>query len=662
VVDVEADPARCERCSAELASDALFCPMCGAPRAKRDGGDPLLGSVIADRYLLVERLGHGNSGNIYLAEHVTLRRRFAVKLLHHELSGDDLAVERFRREATTVGQIDNEHIVEVHDFGRAGDGRLFTAMEYMQGEPLSAMIERDKQLPVAKVVDVLIQVGEALMEAHAMGFVHRDLRPRNIFLMTKRGREGFVKLLDFGLAKLVEKEGDAASTSLGMTFGDPRYMAPEQAQGEGFDRRADIYSLGVIAYEMLVGRPPFVGEKVFDVLTRHLEDPVPRPSADRKDVPPWLDSIVVRMLAKQPVDRFVTVYRIVEALRDGQGSGRIMSDDAARSMPAQTPPPPAPRPRRETGLLPEKAIRMEAASMAASSPNDTGKWFAEGDALPERPSGSLPIGDQSRYIRMEDKRRDRRSFFIAGGIVAAIGAMLLVMAVWPSAKKKREAQAAAAAATQPAADPAPAPVPVAAPVPAPAPAPAPVAAPPPDSPPAPASPPDAAPAKVVAPPQPSRLPKRDPATPRRVPPPREPPPLPPRDPPPPKDPPPANADAAQAEFFVKLGQKALREGDVVAAAANFNKARGFNARNPEAIAGLGEVALQQGYYRESIVHLSAASRLAPRSPRIQTLLGQAYLGNDQPKLAAAAFKRALKLQPDNDQARRGYEEAERRMK
>jgi serine/threonine-protein kinase len=298
----------------------------------------MVGTTVGDRYLLIERIGHGGSGTLYRAEHVTLRRKVAVKVLHHELSRDDLAIERFRREATTVGEIRNEHIVEIHDFGRTGDGRLYLAMELLQGETLSDLLEREGQLVVDGAVDILVQVGEALMEAHAMGYVHRDLRPRNIFLATRRGRQSFIKLLDFGLAKLVEKEGDAASTSLGMTFGDPHYMSPEQARGDSIDRRADIYSLGCIAYQMLIGEPPFVGGKVFDILTRHVENPPVDPVMRRADIPPWLGQAILRMLAKRPDERFITVYRVIEALREGQGSGAIMTDEVAR-RPETAPPP-----------------------------------------------------------------------------------------------------------------------------------------------------------------------------------------------------------------------------------------------------------------------------------------------------------------------------------
>ncbi|MEO7732054.1 MAG: serine/threonine-protein kinase, partial [Kofleriaceae bacterium] len=288
----------CAGCQHAYIETALFCPNCGRPKVREALADPLLGKLLGERFLVQELLGQGGSGTIYRAEHITLRRKVAIKVLHTELSRDDLAVERFRREATTVAEIDNEHIVEIHDFGRTPDGRLYLAMELLEGETLDAVLERDKQLTIERAADVLIQVGEALMEAHAIGYVHRDLRPRNIYLAVRRGKANFIKLLDFGLAKLVETEGQAASTSLGMTFGDPRYMSPEQARGDRIDRRADIYQLGCIAYEMLTGAPPFVGSKVFDVLSKHVsEAPVPLPTR-RPGVPLWLESAVARMLAK----------------------------------------------------------------------------------------------------------------------------------------------------------------------------------------------------------------------------------------------------------------------------------------------------------------------------------------------------------------------------
>ncbi len=308
----------CTQCGAPTPDDARFCPRCGAPVAATSIGDPLLGKVIADRYLLVEKIGQGGSGTIYRGDHTTLRKRVAVKILHAQLSTDDTALERFRREATTVAELDNDHILQVLDFGRTEDNRLFFAMEFLEGETLTKVLEREKQLPVPRAVDVLTQIAEALTEAHGLGYVHRDLRPRNVFLINKRGRTDFVKLLDFGLSKLILPNAEAKQTAMGMTFGDPRYMSPEQARGETLDRRSDIYSLGAIAFEMLTGTPPYTGSGTFEILQQHLDAPVPRVRDRRPDCPPWLDSVVQRALAKKPEGRFITVMKLLESLRAQQ--------------------------------------------------------------------------------------------------------------------------------------------------------------------------------------------------------------------------------------------------------------------------------------------------------------------------------------------------------
>ncbi|MGZ3406541.1 MAG: protein kinase domain-containing protein, partial [Polyangia bacterium] len=266
----------CTQCGAATPDDARFCPRCGAPVIAAAAGDPMLGKTIADRYQLVEKIGQGGSGTIYRGEHTTLKKRVAVKVLHAQLSTDDTALERFRREATTVAAIENDHILQVLDYGRTDDNRLFFAMEFLEGEPLTKVIERDKQLSVERAVDILSQTCEALIEAHSLGYIHRDLRPRNVFLLNRRGRADFVKLLDFGLAKLILPNAEAKQTAMGMTFGDPRYMSPEQARGETLDPRSDIYSLGAIAFEMLTGVPPYTGSGTFEILQQHLDAPVPK--------------------------------------------------------------------------------------------------------------------------------------------------------------------------------------------------------------------------------------------------------------------------------------------------------------------------------------------------------------------------------------------------
>jgi serine/threonine protein kinase/predicted negative regulator of RcsB-dependent stress response len=385
----------CGSCRHEFAATALFCPHCGRPKV-RDDGDVLLGRILGERFLVLERLGQGASGWIYRAEHVTLRRKVAIKVLHHELSRDDLAIERFRREATTVADIDNEHIVEIHDFGRTPDGRLYLAMELLEGETLDVVLARDGQLPVDKVADIMTQVGEALVEAHAIGYIHRDIRPRNVFLQVRRGRPNFVKLLDFGLAKLVESEGQAASTSLGMTFGDPRYMSPEQARGDAIDRRADLYQLGCVAYEMLTGQPPFVGNKVFDILSKHVSETPAPISKRRPDVPAWLEAAVGTMLAKKPEDRFATMSRMVEALRLGTTTGQILPVETARRH--ETEPPPsvsrAMQKLGKTALGPhgETPTVDDVRAAIAAAPPDPGATEANGRVGPRgTPRVGVPV-------------------------------------------------------------------------------------------------------------------------------------------------------------------------------------------------------------------------------------------------------------------------------
>jgi serine/threonine-protein kinase len=378
----------CAGCKHGYTETALFCPNCGRPKVRESTTDALVGKILGERFQVQELLGQGASGTIYRAEHVTLRRKVAIKVLHTELSRDDLAIERFRREATTVAEIDNEHIVEIHDFGRTPDGRLYLAMELLEGETLDAVLAREKQLSVERAADVLIQVGEALMEAHAIGYVHRDLRPRNLYLAVRRGKANFVKLLDFGLAKIVEADSQgAASTSLGMTFGDPRYMSPEQARGDRIDRRADIYQLGCVAYEMLTGSPPFTGNRVFDILTKQVtEAPAPLPTR-RPGVPLWMEAAVAKMLAKDPENRFATTTRMVEALRRGLETGEVMDDEIARRR-ESVPPPSVSRVMQRMGITPE--VPVPSAPMIAPAPAAPAAPVVAAPEEPRRRSTGTP--------------------------------------------------------------------------------------------------------------------------------------------------------------------------------------------------------------------------------------------------------------------------------
>jgi eukaryotic-like serine/threonine-protein kinase len=328
---------RCTNCQTAFAdANDLYCSNCGHAKP-RSADDALLGQVLDARYSILAQIGQGASGTVYRAEHVVLGRKVAIKVLHLELSRDEMALERFRREATTVAAIENEHIVQISDIGRTADGRLYFAMELVEGQTLDVLLAQVQTLEIKRAAEILIQIAEALMEAHGIGYVHRDIRPRNILLSQRRRFTDFVKLLDFGLAKLVDSDQQAASTTLGMTFGDPRYMSPEQARGDRIDRRSDIYQLGCVAYEMLTGAPPFVGEQVFDILTKQVEQAPAPITSRRQGVPLWMEATVTRMLTKRADDRFATMSRLVQALQMGLASGEVMDGDVARTNEEQPP-------------------------------------------------------------------------------------------------------------------------------------------------------------------------------------------------------------------------------------------------------------------------------------------------------------------------------------
>ncbi len=303
----------CSNCKQSLAEDAIFCLSCGTSQVA-DGEDVLIGTVVAQRYLVKERIGAGGSGTVYLARHVTLQKRVALKVLHHHLCQDDAAVERFRREATTMAQIDNEHIIGVGDFGRTDDGRLYLAMELLEGETLADLLEREGPLSIPRALSIFNQVAEALAEAHGKGYVHRDLRPANVFLTTRRDQTDFVKVMDFGLSKLVLSELEPGQVTVGMSFGDPRYLSPEQAAGEKVDRRADVYALGIVLYEMLSGVPPFVGDDVFTVINKHLRERPAPASSHNPSLPAVFDEILDCALAKDRKKRWSSVELMREAL------------------------------------------------------------------------------------------------------------------------------------------------------------------------------------------------------------------------------------------------------------------------------------------------------------------------------------------------------------
>ncbi len=404
----------CSQCSYEAPAEALFCPACG--NSFKAAADPLIGMVVAERYRLIERIGQGGSGVIYRGEHTALRKKVAVKVLHQQLAEDEAQVERFRREASTVCEIENEHILQVLDFGRIDDGRFFFAMELLEGEPLSSLIQREGALPLPRVCAILTQTGEALMEAHALGYVHRDLRPRNIYLSRRRGRADFVKLLDFGLSKLADTSESGIPQS-GLSFGDAHYLAPEQLRGETIDRRTDLYALGVMAYEMLTGRPPFDGEHGSEIIEQHLSGPIPGVRALRADCPEWLEQLVQRALAKSPDQRFVTVLRMLECLKsEASPKEEVVPAEVSRkfaSTPSRGTRAVRATPVPGVEVLPGEPVAVGAASPpeiappTPAAPSDLA--LAEASAAPKAPKGKGKKTRRDKPSRPEPESWDQRT-------------------------------------------------------------------------------------------------------------------------------------------------------------------------------------------------------------------------------------------------------------
>ncbi len=294
--------------------------------------DPLVGQVLDGRFRLTERLGEGSMGAVYRAEQQPAGREVAVKVLRPSFS-DPITAERFRREARALLHLAHPHIVTAIDFGQAQSGLLYLAMERLEGRPLRAF--EGGALPLMSVLEIGIQVCRALVAAHATGVIHRDLKPDNIFVTSLPDQPLHVKVLDFGLAKLVDESVETQLTQSGFIVGTPQYMAPEQADGSHIDHRADLYSLGVVLFELLSGRPPFEGENMAKLLRSIISDPVPPlPSS----LPPGLRALVESMLAKEPAARPADATKVLHSLEQAvaEASGKPVHVDVPMlTQPAQ---------------------------------------------------------------------------------------------------------------------------------------------------------------------------------------------------------------------------------------------------------------------------------------------------------------------------------------
>jgi serine/threonine-protein kinase len=269
-------------------------------------GIVMVGRVIANRYRIESLVGAGAIGAVYKASHVDLPRTFAIKVLHPHFRADADLLASFRTEARAASLLDHPNVTVVHDFGEEPDGLVYIVMEYLAGVNLQAVLDEERRLEPRRAIAIMVQICSALSAAHERGIVHRDVKPDNVMLVPSRDDEGrpfeMVKVCDFGIAAL-ETSGSQGAASGQWTAGTPEYMAPEQAQGHA-DARTDIYACGIVLYEMVTGRPPFVGDSPAATLAKHVTDRARRPAEIVPGIPSQLEAVILCAMEKSPALRF----------------------------------------------------------------------------------------------------------------------------------------------------------------------------------------------------------------------------------------------------------------------------------------------------------------------------------------------------------------------
>jgi serine/threonine-protein kinase len=377
----------CPVCHGRYEDVSRFCPRDGIP-LPADDTDPRIGTVLFGQFELLELCGEGAMGTVYRAWQTGMERQVAVKILRADLLRDASIVKRFDREARAVARLTHPNIVTVFLVGETEDGLPFLVMEFVEGESLADVLRREPRFEPMRVMRIARQVTSALAEAHAEGIVHRDLKPPNILVTHKRRAQDFVKVLDFGIAKIL-REGNAQDpdtdshiTKQGTIFGTPHYIAPEQAQGSDIDHRADIYSLGVVMYRLLCGRLPFDGAGI-SVLLAHMQQHPPTPRTHVPEIPEAVEAVVLRAMEKDPNRRFQSAEEMSEAIEAAaltmggtpiawpSFSGRI---PAVRGDDERTPPPIVPSPSSSFEIMPAATPGGSSVGPDASLHGEAAEW------------------------------------------------------------------------------------------------------------------------------------------------------------------------------------------------------------------------------------------------------------------------------------------------
>ncbi len=416
---------QCPSCQTPADPSQRFCPGCGA--ALEAQVDPMIGQLLGGKYKVLRLIGEGGMGAVYEGEQPlgTTKRRVAVKTLHPHLSRDPKIKARFEREVGTVAELEHPNTIQVHDFGATPEGILYIVMEYLQGRSLAGELEKQGPMSPERVVNVLQQVCGSLEEAHGRGIVHRDLKPDNVVLVERAGKKDFVKVLDFGIAKRSKEEDNEEQklTQQGMVLGTPPYMSPEQFTGRPIDSRSDIYSLGVMTYEMLTGLLPFKATTAWEWATQHMtQPPIPIETIPQgARTTEAMRAALRRALAKNPDERFQNVHEYIEAF-SGAGVG------------------PAPQQRTEVGPP------LDVAAAFGPSPSNPGAPpMMAGMAPGMPPQGYTPAAGNVAFptpaaIPQAPPREtgggNRKALLAVAGVIAAVSVVAIAFAVKGGASSK----------------------------------------------------------------------------------------------------------------------------------------------------------------------------------------------------------------------------------
>jgi serine/threonine-protein kinase len=325
----------CPQCGSGCNPDHQYCPGCGFPIGTMASSveDKMIGKTLPGGYQMIDLLSVGGMGRVYRAEQRVLGRTVAVKVIHPYLLSDENSIVRFMTEARAASQLNHPNSVSVIDFGKTEDGQPYLVMEFLRGKDLAHVAYEEGPLRFKRIVDVLRQVLLALSEAHALGIIHRDLKPENVILEPMRRGGDFVKVVDFGLAKLRADEGKGQKVTLpGIVCGTPDYMAPEQGRGDVIDGRSDLYAVGVILFQLLTGRLPFESDNPTQIVMMHLSVPIPDPRqvAPERNIPDPLVQLTFKALAKEPADRFQDALEFADALQEAMEE--ITANEAPPSL------------------------------------------------------------------------------------------------------------------------------------------------------------------------------------------------------------------------------------------------------------------------------------------------------------------------------------------